>query len=97
MTETTAKKGMTRFKTGHGKNDFDFDYLQALNYDDKRTLKQVIETLFTEIKRLKEEVELKDKEIVEMSKKNYEENKKRLDTYDKTFEQSLKDFLKRGF
>jgi len=46
---------------------------------------------------LKEEVELKDKEIVEMSKNNYEENKKRLDTYDKTFEQSLKDFLKRGF
>jgi hypothetical protein len=47
MTKTTAKKGMIECKTGHSKNDFDYDYLQSINYDDKRKLKEVIETLFS--------------------------------------------------
>ena len=55
MTETTAKKGMVRYKNGFTKNDFDYDFLDKINYDDKRTLKEVVETLFREIKTLKEE------------------------------------------
>lgn len=55
MTETTAKKGMVRVKTGHTKNDFDFKFLKDINYDD-RELGVVIETLFGNIKSLKEEI-----------------------------------------
>jgi hypothetical protein len=55
MTKTTAKKGMIEFKTGHAKLDFDYDYLQSINYDDKRKLKEVIETLFNVNKELGKE------------------------------------------
>lgn len=57
MTELTAKKGMVRYKTGHGSKDFDYGYLDEINYDDKRKLKQVIETLFTDNKRLVKELD----------------------------------------
>ena len=56
MTETTAKKGMVRFKKGHSKLEFDFGFLNEINYDDKRSMKEVVETLFNEIKSLKDEV-----------------------------------------
>lgn len=53
MTETTAKKGMVRVKTGHTKNDFDFKFLKDINYDD-RELGVVIETLFNNMKKMEE-------------------------------------------
>jgi len=57
MTETTAKKGMLKYKKGHSKNDFDYGYLQEINYDDKRLMKEVIETLFSVNKSLGKEIE----------------------------------------
>jgi hypothetical protein len=57
MTELTAKKGMTRYKSGHSKNDFDFAFLNDINYDDKRKLVDVIEALFGKIKALEESIE----------------------------------------
>lgn len=56
MTETTAKKGMVRFKSGFSKNDFDYDFLSQVNYDDSRKLVNVIEALFGEIKSMKETI-----------------------------------------
>ena len=70
MTETTAKKGMVRVKTGHTKNDFDYAFLKDINYDD-RELGVVIETLFGNIKALKEE-NTKLREDCEAFKKDYE-------------------------
>ena len=57
MTKTTAKKGMIECKTGHSKLDYDYVYAQEVNYDDKRKLKEVIETLFSVNKSLEKEIE----------------------------------------
>lgn len=96
MTETTAKKGMTRYKTGYSKSDFNYDYVASVNYDEKRTLKQVIETLFNENKSLKEklvETENNFNEQIEQIKQNYDDKFTKLN---ETFEQNIKDFLTRG-
>lgn len=57
MTRTTAKKGMVEFKIGYAKDDFDFGYLSAINYDDNRKLVQVIEALFGKLEKLDGEIE----------------------------------------
>ena len=38
MTRLTAKKGMMEYKSGHGKEDYDFAYMKDIPYDDKHTL-----------------------------------------------------------
>ena len=58
MTRTTAKKGMVEYKKGHAKEDFDFGYLSDINYDDKRELKEVVETLFSKIKGLEKQIDV---------------------------------------
>lgn len=96
MTETTAKKGMVRYKTGHSKNDFDFDYLSSINYDDKRTLKQVIETLFTENKNLNEKIETAEKEFSEKLDSLKKEYDDQFTKFEETFEKNIRDFLTQG-
>jgi len=80
MTETTAKKGMTRYKKGHSKNEFDYDFLQSINYDDKRLLKEVIETLFNVNKSLGEKInEMKiDREVFMIQYKTLNEEHDRM-------------------
>jgi len=75
MTKTTAKKGMVEFKNGHSKLDHDYGYLQEINYDDKRLMKEVIETLFSvnkslgkDIKDIKKHFENEVLKVVEESK-----------------------------
>ena len=93
MTETTAKKGMVRFKKGHSKLEFEFGFLNEINYDDKRTMKEVVETLFNEIKSLKELNKSLDenyKNRIDQLEKEYNERLERIET---AFEQNIKEWL----
>lgn len=93
MTETTAKKGMVRYKIGYTKSEFDFDYLQSINYDDKRTLKVVVETLFRENANLKKEMAELDKENKDSMTKLKNEVVIKLEKFDKVFEKNIKEWL----
>jgi hypothetical protein len=57
LTKTTAKKGMSEYKAGFGKNDYEYGFLNVQNYDEKRYLKEVIETLFGKIDKLEKILE----------------------------------------
>ena len=93
MTETTAKKGMVRFKKGHSKLEFDFGFLNEINYDDKRTMKEVVETLFGKIDKLEnlvKELSIQHKDKVDQLEKEYNERLERIET---AFEQNIKEWL----
>lgn len=75
MTETTAKKGMVKYKTGFSKNDFDYDFLSQVNYDESRKLVSVIEALFGKIKSLEEAIDKNFKTQNEKVFKVIEESK----------------------
>lgn len=95
MTKKTAKKGMVEVKVGFNERDYDYNYLQSINYDDKRLLKDVIETLFKVIenqekKFLAEQEEVK-KSILELEKKNQE----KFDSFQKVFEKNVREWLKK--
>lgn len=52
MTELNAKKGMVRFKTAFGKNNFDFGFIKNISYDGgETTLDQVIVEVREKIKK----------------------------------------------
>ncbi len=72
MTETTAKKGMVHYKNGLSKTDFDFGFLKDINYDDKRTLKEVVETLFNLGKGYEKEIEAMKMKLDFVEKENLE-------------------------
>ena len=76
MTETTAKKGMTRYKSGHSKNDFDFAFLGEIHYDEKRKLVTVIENLFGKITEIEKKIEENYKTQNDKLFKVIEESKK---------------------
>jgi len=95
MTKKTAKKGMVEHKVGFSEKEFDYNYLQSINYDDKRLLKDVIETLFKVIenqekKFLAVEENLKQN-IVELENKNQE----RFDLLQGVFEKNVREWLKK--
>lgn len=93
MTETTAKKGMVKYKNGHSKLEFDYGFLNEINYDDKRQLKEVVETLFGKIKGLEElnkYLEETFKNRIDQLEKEYNE---RLERIEKAFEQNIKEWL----
>jgi hypothetical protein len=96
MTETTAKKGMVRFKVGYSKSEFDFGFLSSINYDDTRKLKQVIETLFTENTNLKEQITTMAEEFNTAFTEYKAVVDKKLDNFDATFETNIHDYLTRG-
>lgn len=93
MTETTAKKGMVRYKKGHSKLEFEFGFLNEINYDDKRTMKEVVETLFGKIDKLEnlvKELSVQHKDRIDQLEKEYSE---RLERIEQAFEQNIKEWL----
>jgi hypothetical protein len=74
MTRTTAKKGMLEYKAGHSKDQFDFDYLANLPYNEKILVKHLIDKLNDAdydnnklIVALKEQVDTQDSLIKSLS------------------------------
>jgi predicted nuclease with TOPRIM domain len=62
MTETTAKKGMLKFKKGFNKTDFDYDYIENIPYNDTISVRNLIKGLQAEDMNIKlENKELKEK------------------------------------
>jgi predicted nucleic acid-binding Zn-ribbon protein len=94
MTETTAKKGMVKYKKDHAKESFDFDYLQEINYDDKRSLKQVVETLFSAIKKQNELLEQQAHEFEARIKEIQEQHTKDMEQLKAVFGDKLATYLK---
>jgi hypothetical protein len=92
-TETTAKKGMTQYKNGYGKNDKDWGFLHEINYDDKRALKEVIETLFGKLEKSEKAVEDLKSQFKERVDQLELEYNKRLERIEKAFEQNIKEWL----
>jgi hypothetical protein len=92
-TETTAKKGMVKYKKGHSKLELDYGFLNEINYDDKRQLKEVVETLFGKIKeleKLNKSLEETFKNRVDQLEKEFSE---RLERIEQAFEQNIKEWL----
>ena len=45
MTKTTAKKGMLSFKSGYGRDEFDYDYIAEIAYNEKILVKHLVQKL----------------------------------------------------
>ena len=95
MTRTTAKKGMVEYKKGHAHEDFDFGYLSDINYDDKRELKEVVETLFSKIKGLEKQIDVLTTALNERVEEESKKTQEKLDQFNKTFEKNIKEWLTR--
>lgn len=51
MTKLTAKKGMVKYKVGHGKEDFDYAFLEDIPMNkDLISLKTVLETITNQVR-----------------------------------------------
>ena len=50
MTKTTAKKGMLQFKSGHGKEDFDYNFIKDIPYGGSdKTVDEIIKGFMSEL------------------------------------------------
>lgn len=69
MTRLTAKKGMTEYKKGHGKEDYDYAWLKDIYYDDKTPLSSVLDVLKENIdKHIESELKLRDDRLNDIEK-----------------------------
>lgn len=60
MTDTTAKKGMIKYKKGYDKEGFDYAYLEEIPYNENLSVRNVVKGLESKDKTLElENAELK--------------------------------------
>lgn len=62
MTKTTAKLGMLEYKIGYSHNEFDFDFIENIPYNDKILVKHLVS-------KLNDAIGNNNKEIVALNKK----------------------------
>lgn len=93
LTKTTAKKGMSEYKTGFGKNNYEYGFLNVQNYDEKRYLKEVIETLFGKIDKLEKALEEAKLDYDKRLDQVKTEHGDRLERIELAFENNIKEFL----
>ena len=88
MTKLTAKKGMMKYKIGHGKEDFDYDFMCNIPYDEHTKLSDVLKTIKED---LRDEFQRKTAELEEENR----QMKNELNTLRTAFENTLKGVLTR--
>lgn len=95
MTKKTAKKGMVEYKVGFNDRDFDYSFLQSINYDDKRLLKDVIETLFKVIENQEKKFLAAQEEIQKSISELEKRNQEKFDAWQNVFEKNVREWLKK--
>ena len=95
MTKKTAKKGMVECKIGFSEKDFDYAYLQSINYDDKRLLKDVIETLFKVIENQEKKFLAVEENLRKIIADLENKNQERFDLLQGVFEKNVREWLKK--
>lgn len=69
-TRTTAKRGMVEYKVGDGRDKFDYGFIEELDYNDKLTVKALIQALDQNTEKAHEYIAHLEKRLKQAEAKN---------------------------
>ena len=88
MTKTTVKKGMLTYKSGYGKDDFDYNFIEEMAYNEKILVKHLVHKLNDADEKNEKAITKLNDELVETNKIN-QALRDELDTLKETVNQLL--------